>query len=84
MSNATGRPALPPWSQLLRAHSTRERRQPNRTVKVSLRGSVTPAPGCSPEQFVATFWKLKQPSTSLTACCREVPEFRRITWERLR
>ena len=38
MSNATGRPALPRWSQLSRAHSTRERRQPNRTVKVSLGG----------------------------------------------
>jgi hypothetical protein len=38
MSNATGRPALPQWSQLSHAHSTRERRQPDRTVKVSLGG----------------------------------------------
>jgi len=38
MSNATGRPALPPWSQLSRAHSTREQGRLNRTVKVSLGG----------------------------------------------
>jgi hypothetical protein len=38
MSNATGRPALPPWSQLSRAHSTREHGRLNRTVKVSLGG----------------------------------------------
>jgi hypothetical protein len=38
MSNATGRPALPQWSQLSRAHSTREQRRPKRTVKVSLGG----------------------------------------------
>ena len=38
MSNATGRPALPPWSQLPRAHSTREQGRLNRTVKVSLGG----------------------------------------------
>jgi hypothetical protein len=38
MSNTTGRPALPQWSQLPHAHSTREQRQPNRTVKVSLGG----------------------------------------------
>jgi hypothetical protein len=38
MSNATGRPALPQWSQLPGAHSTREQRRPNRTVKVSLGG----------------------------------------------
>jgi len=38
MSNATGRPALPPWSQLSRAQSTREQGRLNRTVKVSLGG----------------------------------------------
>lgn len=46
MSNATGRPALPPWSQLSRAHSTREQgRRPNRTVKVSLGGFSKAAAG---------------------------------------
>ena len=38
MSNATDRLAQPQWSQLSRAHSTREQRQPNRAVKVSLGG----------------------------------------------
>ena len=75
MSNATGRPALPRWSQLSRAHSTREQGRLNRTVKVSLGASARPAPGCSSARFVATFWRLKQPSTSLTACCRQGPEF---------
>jgi hypothetical protein len=45
MSNATGRPALPPWSQLSRAHSTREHGRLNRTVKVSLGGFSKAASG---------------------------------------
>jgi hypothetical protein len=50
MSNATGRPALPPWSQLSRAHSTREQRRPNRTVNVSLGGFSKASAG----MFVST------------------------------
>ena len=45
MSNATSRPALPRWSQLSRAHSTREQGRPNRTVKVSLGGFSKAASG---------------------------------------